>query len=286
MSEAAAQITDCWTTLRAYAAHKGVRLSAVQKAIKTGRIKADALRTDRRGRYVGIEQHRADRYWAENTDPVEAARNGKFHELPAEPAGRGTAGPETTGGATEPAAAGPDSAGKSASDFTPNSPQLPAGPAGAPAGDLVDAANAATNAAAGRPAAPARGGENDTYLQARTSKEQYAAKLAELEYLQAVGALVEAAAVGKALNTVLTQLGTTLMRIAERKAQLLATEQDPQRVYRILSEELRSALDECSRHFAELSVAGGTAERVVAVLPDSVESAGAGTESHDFAVVG
>lgn len=263
MSETAGETTENWTSLRAYAEHKGVVLAAVQKAIQSGRIKADALRKDRRGRNAGIEWARADRYWAANTDPVEAARNGKFHDQQPGAAGAGI----TPAAAPESTAAPADAA----------SMERP--PVEGPAGQLDLQPPAAQ-------APSSKAGENDSYLKARTVKEQFAAKQAELEYLKAVGSLVDASAVGKALTQVLTQLKTSVMRISERKAQLLATETDPQRVHRILNEEFRSVFDECSRHYADLAVAGGVAERVAAVLPDSSEGAGAGAESNDLAMVG
>lgn len=64
-------------SLRAYARHRGVALSAVQKAIETRRV--TAIREEG-GRITGIEQNQADAQWAKNTDPVEAARNGKLEQ--------------------------------------------------------------------------------------------------------------------------------------------------------------------------------------------------------------
>jgi hypothetical protein len=70
-----------WVSLRAYAKHRGVRLSAVQKAIETKRVTAVTRRED--GRITGIDQDLADQQWALNTDPAEAAKNGKFAGTPA-----------------------------------------------------------------------------------------------------------------------------------------------------------------------------------------------------------
>lgn len=70
-----------WMSLRAYARHRGVALSAVQKAIESRRV--TAIREDK-GRITGINQVLADEQWAKNTDPVEAARNGKL-EAPVAP---------------------------------------------------------------------------------------------------------------------------------------------------------------------------------------------------------
>ena len=64
-----------WMSLRAYARHRDVTLSAVQKAIESRRV--TAIKEDG-GRIVGIEKHQADAQWAANTDVVEAARSGAY----------------------------------------------------------------------------------------------------------------------------------------------------------------------------------------------------------------
>lgn len=61
--------------LRAYARGRGVRLSAVQKAIESRRVYGAAIREEA-GRIIGIDPELADQQWAKNTDPVEAARSG------------------------------------------------------------------------------------------------------------------------------------------------------------------------------------------------------------------
>jgi hypothetical protein len=214
-----------------YARHRGCAPNAVSKAINSGRIRA-AVTFDAAGKFVGIDAVRADALWAGNTDPVEAARNGKFYDAPAD------------AGGTEPAAAGPASADKSASDITPSSPQLPAGPLGQL--DLQPPS-----------ASSSKVSDNDSYLKARAEREQYAAKSAQLDYLKTVGKLVEAAAVRREVGEALAQLKTSLLRVPERSAQLLAAEGDPARITRILGDELRMVLDECSRQFAD-----DTADRV------------------------
>ena len=259
MGENAAVVAERWSSLRSYAEHKGVRLSAVQKAIASGRIKPDALRKDRRGRFCGIEWMRADRYWAENTDPDEAAKNGKFHQVPAVVVAVGAV-PASSQGAAEPGAVATNAPGAAVSG---NGVASVAGDeAPRQVGDLVDAAAAA--AADGAGAAP-KAGENDSYLQARARREYFNAQSAELEYLKAVGRLVDVAEVNQRLTEILLQVKTAVMQVAERKSQILAAEADPQRVHRILSDELRSALDERSRHFAELATEGAE-ERQAAVL--------------------
>lgn len=63
-----------WVSLRAYARHRGVRLSAVQKAIESQRV--TAIREEG-GRITGIDLVEADKQWAANTDATESLRNGK-----------------------------------------------------------------------------------------------------------------------------------------------------------------------------------------------------------------
>lgn len=260
MGENAAVVAEQWSSLRAYAEHKGVRLSAVQKAIASGRIKPDALRKDRRGRFCGIEWMRADRYWAENTDPDEAAKNGKFHQVPAVAAGSVAVPAVATKPAIDAGSGGAEAVDASGAE-TPGA----SAPSGAEpprqVGDLVDAAAAAADGAGAAPKA----GENDSYLQARARREYFNAQSAELEYLKAVGRLVDVAEVNQRLTEILIQVKTSVMQVAERKSQILAAETDPQRVHRILSDELRSALDERSRHFADIA-AEGAEERQAAVL--------------------
>lgn len=72
-------------SLREFARRRGVALSAVQKAIASGRITAVERKGDR---IVGIREVEATAQWDANTDPVEAARNGKLPsgELPLEAA--------------------------------------------------------------------------------------------------------------------------------------------------------------------------------------------------------
>lgn len=72
-----------WISLRAYARHRGVTLSAVQKAIESRRI--TAIR-EKGGRVTGVEKNQADQQWAARTDPAEAARSGTFIAPPG-PAG-------------------------------------------------------------------------------------------------------------------------------------------------------------------------------------------------------
>ena len=217
-----------------YARHRGCAPNAVSKAIDSGRIKDAVVYKD--GRFVGIRWKWADQLWAGNTDPVEAARNGKFYETP--PAG-GAAAPAA--GAMDPAAAESDPDRQRAAAVAVAAQQ----PAGA-SGDL----DLQT---------PSKQDDNATYLAARAQREQFAAKSAQVEYLKTIGKLVSADAVAVEITDLLNQLKVNALRLPERLAQSLAAETDPARVNRILSDALRSVFDECSRQFAD-DAAGGVEE--------------------------
>jgi hypothetical protein len=91
-------LPDGYVSLRRFAEVRDVNLSAVQKAIESGRVKSVLREGDR---LVGIHQAQAMAEWDANTDPVEAARNGK---LPlAEPAAGATEASPTPTPTPEPA---------------------------------------------------------------------------------------------------------------------------------------------------------------------------------------
>lgn len=73
-----------WISLREFARRHEVRLSAVQKAIESGRVTA----IKREGsRIVAIEFHAASQQWSANTDPVQAARSGHALSAPMQASG-------------------------------------------------------------------------------------------------------------------------------------------------------------------------------------------------------
>lgn len=202
-----------WISLRAYARHREVALSAVQKAIEAGRVTAVQRRPN--GRLHKIEKNEADRQWAANTDPVEAARNGKF----AAPAGDLVAQATAAGG--------------------------------------VDRASGEVAGGTGAPSAPpAPASDQAEYLASRAKREGYLAESARLDHLERLGLLVSTAEVEREMAEIFGQIKASVMRIADRKAQILAAESDPVRVHRILTDEFRTAFDECSRRFASISSGG------------------------------
>lgn len=72
-----------FVSLREFARRLDVRLSAVQKAIKTGRV--TSVKRDESGRLVGVDPELGRQEWARNTDPCEAAKSGKVIESPQSP---------------------------------------------------------------------------------------------------------------------------------------------------------------------------------------------------------
>lgn len=208
-----------------YARHRKCAPNAVTKAIKSGRIRAAVVYEGEK--FKGIRWEQADALWAQNTDPVEAARNGKFYEMPA-------------------------SAAVPAISVTLAATETPAASAGS---DL------AGDAGASEPPPPVANSETDSYLAARARKEHFNAQQAELEYLKAIGRLVSAADIEREMSELLNQVKSNVFRIADRKAQILSAETDPGRVHRILDEEFRNVFDECSRRFA-VDAAEGAEERV------------------------
>ena len=258
-----------WMKLRAYARHRGVTLAAVQKAVETGRV--TAVRRNEKGWLVGIDQEQADREWAERTDPSEAAKNGQVLrpgvEIPrcvqvpgAAAAVADAAAPEGAGnvlrlkapaGAVneQPVADGGQGTG------------LPAVDGGAADGIAAPPASQADDVGG---SVLAGKGDEHGYHQARAKREQYAAKDAELSYLERVGTLVPAADVRAETFELFRQVRDNMMLVPDRIASRLTSETDPMQVHRMLTESIRGALSELSRAFAAES-ARGAGQRADAV---------------------
>lgn len=69
-----------FVSLREFSRRLNVRLSAVQKAIRTARV--TSVKRDPSGRLVGVNPDLGLQEWARNTDPCEAAKSGKVIEAP------------------------------------------------------------------------------------------------------------------------------------------------------------------------------------------------------------
>lgn len=216
-----------------YARHRGCAPNAVAKAEDDGRI-ATAVVRDEQGVFVGIKWRLADELWAQNTDPVEAART------------RAAAPIATTKQGIFP----------SSDDTDPGSAGL------APGLDAGPTAPASGSDAPAPPLAPANADQAD-YLAARAKREGFQAKTAELEYLKAIGELVPAGEAREVAFRRYRTLRDKMLNIPERVASVIAAERDPARVHKVLTDEIKRVLHELSET-ADAEVAGGAQERVAA----------------------
>lgn len=84
--------------------------------------------------------------------------------------------------------------------------------------------------------------KNATYMQAKTAREVYEAKNAQLEYEERTGKLIKVDAVRSALATVFSTTRDALLQIPPRLAPLLAADSDPASVQTALYAEIHQAL--------------------------------------------
>lgn len=216
-----------WISLRAYARHRGCTLHAVQKAIESGRVTAIVRSDD--DRVVGIDQTLADQQWALNTDPAEAAKNGKF-----------TAASVVLRSAQE--------------ETTFDSSDLNA-PSGEEPQEKADGPSTAVRTVRAAD-------EQNDYLAHRAKREEFQAKEAELSYLERIGELVSAAEVRAEQFSIFRQHRDKLDQIPAYLSERLAAETDPQRIEYLLRTAIRATLNELSTAFAiHDETPGGTAER-------------------------
>lgn len=85
---------------------------------------------------------------------------------------------------------------------------------------------------------------NITFAQARATKEEWAAKLKELEFEAKSGALISRQEVEIAAETAGRRLRDALFSLPARLATQLAAESDPFLIHQMLEAELRQLLDE------------------------------------------
>ena len=89
--------------------------------------------------------------------------------------------------------------------------------------------------------------KNATYLQAKTAREVYEAKNAQLEYEERIGKLIRADAVRATWASRIASTRDALLQIPSRLAPVLAAETDLAAVTLLLEDEIRQALAELSR---------------------------------------
>jgi hypothetical protein len=88
------------------------------------------------------------------------------------------------------------------------------------------------------------GHEPPQYAEARAERERYMAMLTRLKYLERAGELVSVREVQDEVFKAFRELRDRLSVIPDRIAALLASEGDPEKVHRILTAEIESALHE------------------------------------------
>jgi len=253
-------VTQEWVSLRAFARRLNVRLSAVQKAIESGRV--TAIRRNEAGRLTAIEVHQATAQWASNTDPAQAARSGTAVQAP----GHGNEyTPAEKAGATEGLFS--DAAGQDGHQEKPTAgSESPAGGGGS----------------AGKK-------DEHGYLQERARSERFKAATAELEYLQRIGELVPTIEVREAEYERSRVLRDKLLNIPDRIATVVAaicerSDKAPQ-VNAAIAFELKQVLHELS-DFGQALAAGGVGERAGDPVGDVRGSHPAGPGSDGVAVGG
>ena len=91
---------------------------------------------------------------------------------------------------------------------------------------------------------------NATYHQAKTAREVYQAKLAQLDYEKKIGKLIEVDAVKAVLTKRILEIRDSIMLVPARLAPILAAESSQKKIQQIVSDELRRILEQ----LASLSV--------------------------------
>lgn len=227
-------MVEHWVRLREFARRRDVALSAVQKAITSGRV--TAVRRNAKGHLTAIEFVQASAQWDANTDPTEAAKNGKF------------LGVETSGISPPPRGEPPldESALNVAqgSHASQNTGVADAGESPAGAGSSPDK-------------------DPHGYYAARASRERINAAQQQLDYSKALGLLVSSAEVKQLSSRRYRAIRDRILNIPDRVAAILAAEREPAQVHTILTAELKRVLHELSDD-ARAESAGGVAVGVAA----------------------
>jgi hypothetical protein len=94
------------------------------------------------------------------------------------------------------------------------------------------------------------------YFEARAVTETYKARLARLDYELRTGQLIRAEQVEEAAMELARTVRDSLLNLPDRLAAILAAESDPAKTHKILTDELRKALNELATHDAGDGPAG------------------------------
>lgn len=99
--------------------------------------------------------------------------------------------------------------------------------------------------------------KNATYMQAKTAREVYEAKNAQLEYEERTGKLIKVDAVKTTLASVFSITREALLQIPARMAPLLAADSDPASVQTTLHAEIHRALNDLAGAQDKVAELGG-----------------------------
>lgn len=197
--------------VREFARRRGVSHQAVQRAISTGRIDA---RREKRGKKLVyfIDPDAADKQWNERTDFTYRRSQTRAEKA----AGR---------------------QGSSDGQRVPD-----------PVEDLRRQRGFKNHPAGARAQAPGEqvqptgpGVPNTLYGQAKTARETYAAKMAEVQYRRAIGELLDAGLVGAFLYGLAATVRDNIMNVPVRVSAVLAAESNARVIQDILDAELKTA---------------------------------------------
>jgi hypothetical protein len=211
-------------SVREFSRRMGVTLRAIQFAIERGRVKIS--KSEQRGQrvrhFIDMDEKAA---WELNRDPSKQGGPTRREK------GKGPQPSYTKPGDRE---EGRPAAGGLAPDATPGP-----GPGGAPdtSGQIF--------------------GRESAYHKARTARELFTAKTAELEYKVRIGELVSMDEVKKVFYTTANAVTQNLLNIPARVSAILAAETDEKKVFEMLNREIKNALQRLSDGNLEISNAPG-----------------------------
>lgn len=193
-----------WISLREFARRRGVSLAAVQKAVSTNRV--TAVRRSETGRLKKIDSVAATLQWNANTDPAEAAKNGKILENVAPVAG-------------EPAE---------------------------PVGPLFDRGAPDDQKSAADASGASDGKDPHGYQAARAERERLEVAARQLDYAKALGLVVSVEDSRRVTARRYRAIRDAILSVPDRTAAALAAERDPAQVHAVLTAELKRVLYELS----------------------------------------
>lgn len=192
-------------TKAAYARHRGVTRQAVDYALKTQRITAEPD-----GR---IDVAKADAAWEANTHPIHGGVRTMHGRAPR------------------------------AKSRTPRTQPPQPRPKSTPEPVAPPQAEAANRASEAPPQEAADASARTGLIDAKTQREEWNAKLAEMDYRKRSGELVEVDQVRRVLTEGALAVRDALFGIPSRVAGVLAPEQTPAEVKAVLDDEITKALD-------------------------------------------